>query len=159
HDEHPDVVQARCVSKMIGSTHRTVIMTFDDYLAAIPGLIASEEQPSSLFGAPFYLLCRAIAERAKVVLHGEGADELFGGYTPYLRRESRLPYIRERLPRLKDLGVAPGERAIETIQRLSSPESYDDYLLELFDINMGAPLERQHLVPVDKCAMAASVEV
>jgi asparagine synthase (glutamine-hydrolysing) len=159
HDGHPDVVRAKSVAQMIGSTHETVIMTFDDYLAAIPGLIASEEQPSSLYGAPFYFLCHTVAKRVKVTLHGEGADELFGGYTPYLDRESRLAYIRKRLPVLKHLGVPPSEHAIETIERLSRAKTFDDYLRELFDINMADPLERQHLVPVDKCAMAASVEI
>src|SRR5262249_1838949 len=125
----------------------------------IPGTIAGEEQPSSLFGLPFYVLCRVIAEYVNVSLHGEGADEMFGGYVPYLDRDSRLSSIRNRLPRLKPLGVAPSDLAVQAIRRLSQPDAFEDYLEALFDINMSEPLERQHLVPVDKCAMASSVEI
>jgi asparagine synthase (glutamine-hydrolysing) len=159
HDEHADVVQAKRVAQMIGSTHQTVVMSFDDYLDVIPGLIESEEQPTSLYGAPFYFLCRVIANRIKATLHGEGADELFGGYEQYLDREARVSQIRRRLPLLKHLGVAPSDRAVESIKRLSAPNGFDEYLRHLFADNMGDPLERQHLVPVDKCAMAAGLEI
>jgi asparagine synthase (glutamine-hydrolysing) len=158
HEDQADVVQARRVAERIGSDHRTVLLSFEDYLEAIPALIASEEQPSSsLAGMPFYLLCRVIAGEVKVTLHGEGADELFGGYTPYLDRRSRLSHLKERLSLLRNLGVAPNPSAVRTIRRLSAG-SFDQYLEELFDINMAEPLERQHLIPVDKSSMAAGVE-
>ena len=159
HDGHADVMQASRVAEMVGSTHQTVVMSFDDYLDVIPSLIESEEQPSSLYGAPFYFLCRAVANRVKATLHGEGADELFGGYEQYLDREVRLSQIRRCLPFLKYLGVAPSERAVGAIKRLAAPHGFDQYLENLFADSMGDPLERQHLVPVDKCAMAAGLEV
>ena len=159
HEEHADVQQALRVATMIGSTHETVIMSFEDYLETIPGLIAGEEQPCSLYGVPYHFLCRVIAQRVKVSLHGEGADELFGGYVPYIDRQARLSYITKRLPFLKHLAVKPSDRAFDTIERLSSPGSFEDYLRQLFYVNMGDPLERQHLVPVDKCAMASGLEM
>ena len=159
HERHPDVEQARRVAQMVGSNHQTVIIGFEDYLAAIPDLIAGEEQPDSLYGIPFYILCRVIGQQVKACLHGEGADELFGGYREYVDRHSRISYIARRLPLLKRLGVSPSPHALETIRRLSVSGTFDDYLDELFDVNMAEALERQHLVPVDKCAMAASVEM
>jgi asparagine synthase (glutamine-hydrolysing) len=159
HDNQPDFVEAAHVARLIESTHRSVVMTFDDYLDVIPGLIEGEEQPSSLYGAPFYFLCRTIACDVKAVLHGEGADELFGGYTPYIDRDSRLAFIKHRLRLLKPLGVAPSGRAIESIRALAGAAAFDEYLERLFADNMGDPLERQHLVPIDKCAMASGVEI
>jgi asparagine synthase (glutamine-hydrolysing) len=56
---------------------------------------------------PTYLLCEAAAKQRKVVLTGEGADELFGGYVhvPVLRKLSRLaaagPIIRPLSPLVK----------------------------------------------------------
>ena len=83
---------------MVGARHHTVIISFDEYLDVIPDLVAGEEHPGSLYGVPFYFLCRTIAGRVKACLHGEGADELFGGYREYLDRNSRMSYIVRRLP-------------------------------------------------------------
>jgi asparagine synthase (glutamine-hydrolysing) len=159
HEEHPDVLQARRVAEMVGSRHQTVIMSFEDYLGVIPDMVAGEEQPGSLYGAPFYFLCRTIAGRVKACLHGEGADELFGGYREYLDRNSRMSYILRRLPLLKRLGVGPSPCALDTIQRLSTSGSFEQYLEQVFHVNMSDGLERQHLVPVDKSAMAAGLEM
>jgi len=52
---------------------------------------------------PTYLLCEALARHVTVVLSGEGADELFHGYSFY-RYESLLPYIKPFAPFTK--GVA-----------------------------------------------------
>ncbi|HEV2750906.1 MAG TPA: asparagine synthase (glutamine-hydrolyzing) [Gemmatimonadales bacterium] len=46
---------------------------------------------------PTYLLAEAAREHVKVVLSGEGADELFGGYPTYLGHTAALAYVR--LPR------------------------------------------------------------
>src|SRR2546430_2539873 len=46
---------------------------------------------------PTYLLAEAAREHVKVVLSGEGADELFGGYPTYLGHRATLLYLR--LPR------------------------------------------------------------
>jgi asparagine synthase (glutamine-hydrolysing) len=159
HEGHPDVVQGRQVAEMVGSRHQAIIVSFEDYLETIPNLVAGEEQPGSLYGVPFYFLCRRIAERVRSCLHGEGADELFGGYREYLDRNSRITYIVRRLPLLKRLGVAPSPSALETIRQLSGTGSFETYLRRVFDVNMGDALERQHLVPVDKSAMAASLEI
>jgi asparagine synthase (glutamine-hydrolysing) len=159
HETHADLVQARRVAAMMGSRHHSLLLGFDDYVSCIPDLVAAEEQPSSLFGVPFLWLCRAIGERMRVSLHGEGADELFGGYTYYLEPAARIAAIRDRLPQLKRLGVAPSEAAVGIMHRLSPEGGFDDYIERLFGVEMSGPLERQHLVPVDKCAMAASVEM
>lgn len=159
HKAHPDLEQAALISGMIGSNHQTVVLTFDQYLATIPNLIGAEEQPSSLLGLPFYYLCTQIAHQLKVCLHGEGADELFGGYTDFLDRYSRITHIRERLPILKRLGIAPCGRAIHIAEQLASGTTFDQYLTNLFDLNMREPLERHHLTPVDRYAMASGIEM
>ena len=159
HEGYADVVQAGHVAEMVGSEHERIIVGFDDYLAAIPDLVAAEERPSSLHGMAFYLLCQRVAQRVKACLHGEGADEIFGGYRDYVSRESRLAVIRERLPILKRLGVPPSVYALETIESLASAATFEDYLPRIFKVNMADALERQHLAPVDRYAMAASLEM
>ncbi len=158
-DCNPDVIHAEQVARLLGSTHETVVPSFDDYLSAIPSLVEAEEEPSNLFLLPLHLLCRRVGSRVKACLHGEGADELFGGYPDYLNRYSRLERIRSRVPRLRDLGVEPSDRLVETIERLSSPTTINEYLPQVFHVNLSDRLERLHLLPVDKCGMSASLEL
>jgi asparagine synthase (glutamine-hydrolysing) len=158
HERHPDVIQAELIAKMISSNHRTILLTFEDYLATIPSAIVAEERPASLFGVPFHFLCSKIAQHLKACLHGEGADELFGGYVEYLDRLPLISSISLRLPLLKHLGIVPSDRAIAKIRRLS-PVSFEEYLERILQENLAEALEQHHLLPVDKSAMAASLEV
>lgn len=158
-EEHPDMVQAKTVAQMIGAEHHPVVLNFDDYMAAIPSCVAAEEQPSTLYGLPYNLLCTRIANRVKACIHGEGADELFGGYREYLDRQHRISWIQHRLPLLKRFGVLPSVEAMEIIERLSSASRFDEYLHSIFEVNLGDALERHHLDVVDKGAMAVGLEM
>ncbi len=73
------------------------------YADALPKTIDSIEGPSSHGGCvALWLLCKEIKKQNKVVLTGEGADELFGGYERYSNwhklmwqeRISNLPFIK-----------------------------------------------------------------
>jgi len=159
HADHPDVVQAEAVARAIGSKHRTFVLKWDGYLAAIPRLAQSEEFPASLFATPFQYLCEQVAKDVKACIHGEGADELFGGYVEYLARNHRSEAFQRRLPLLARLGVAPSAAATETILRLSTATTWPEYLDAVFAVNMGDPLQRLHLDGVDRSAMSAGLEM
>jgi hypothetical protein len=51
-ESHPYAVQAKAVAEAIGARHQAIILTFEDYLAAIPGCVAALESPGGLFGVP-----------------------------------------------------------------------------------------------------------
>jgi asparagine synthase (glutamine-hydrolysing) len=72
------------VAKTIGTDHHEVVIGRDDFFGALPRLVWHEDEPivwpSSV---SLYFLSRKAAEQVKVVLTGEGADELFGGYERY----------------------------------------------------------------------------
>ncbi|MFG1930090.1 asparagine synthase (glutamine-hydrolyzing) [Mycobacterium sp. NPDC048908] len=76
---------ARTVANVVGSTHHEVIVTADDFQQNWSRLSWHRDAPLS---EPADIAVFRLAERArqevKVVLSGEGSDELFGGYRKYL---------------------------------------------------------------------------
>ncbi|MCA9252376.1 MAG: asparagine synthase-related protein [Phycisphaerae bacterium] len=81
----PDVEMARRVASFLGIQHIVKTFTIDDMLALLPEAIYYIESynPSMVTGAIVTYMCSKLAaeDGAKVVLCGEGADELFGGYS------------------------------------------------------------------------------
>ncbi|MDX6679185.1 MAG: hypothetical protein QOE31_3237 [Solirubrobacteraceae bacterium] len=83
----PDLAAARTVAAHLDTDHHETIYTAADALDALPVVVRAIESfdPALVRSAvPNFLLSRFTAEHVKVVLTGEGADELFAGYA-YLR--------------------------------------------------------------------------
>ena len=85
-DGSPDLIAARRVAEHIGSDHRELVITPDQALAELPEILRHLEtfdQDLVRSAVPCWFVSRFAAGEVKVVLTGEGADELFAGYTYY----------------------------------------------------------------------------
>src|SRR5699024_5218911 len=81
-----DLVAARRVAEHLGLEHHERIYDADEVVAVLPSVVTSIEsyEPSLVRSAvPNSLLAEETARTVKVVLTGEGADELFAGYAHY----------------------------------------------------------------------------
>lgn len=81
-----DIAAARTVADHIGSVHHEYIMNEHEVMEKLPDIIyhlESFDQDLVRSAVPCYFTSRIAAEYVKVILTGEGADELFGGYTYY----------------------------------------------------------------------------
>ena len=79
----PDLAAARRVAAYLGTAHREHVYTADDALQALPEVVRAIESfdPSLVRSAvPNFFLAELASRHVKVVLTGEGADEIFAGY-------------------------------------------------------------------------------
>jgi asparagine synthase (glutamine-hydrolysing) len=99
--------QARLVARRYGTDHHELILR-PDAVDLLPRLVEAFDEPFGDSSAlPTYLVSQLASDTVKVVLSGEGGDELFGGYYTYVAdrlapRVGRVaPFLRplvERLP-------------------------------------------------------------
>ncbi|HEY7447609.1 MAG TPA: asparagine synthase C-terminal domain-containing protein, partial [Vicinamibacterales bacterium] len=96
--EYDETEYQRAMVKAIQSDHREVVVSRKDIAECFPQVIAQTERPILRTApAPLYLLSRAVRQSGvKVVLTGEGADEMFAGYD--LFREARIRRFWARRP-------------------------------------------------------------
>jgi|KBSMisStaDraftv2_1062788.scaffolds.fasta_scaffold08087_4 asparagine synthase (glutamine-hydrolysing) len=93
-DERP---AARRVAAHLGTVHHEQLVTDADAAEALPRIVAAMDEPLADYAAlPTYLIARFAACHVKVVLTGEGADELFAGYRRYRRDRLLAPIARLR---------------------------------------------------------------
>ena len=72
---------ARLAAKSVGALHREVTISPEQFFAELPLLIWHEDEPIAFPSSiPLHLVSRLARDHVKVVLTGEGADELFLGY-------------------------------------------------------------------------------
>src|SRR5271163_4989855 len=75
---------ARTVSDHIQSRHHEVMVSEQEFFAALPHLIWHEDEPIAWpSSVSLYFVAKLARERVTVVLTGEGADETLAGYTRY----------------------------------------------------------------------------
>jgi asparagine synthase (glutamine-hydrolysing) len=75
-----------------------------DSLERLPDIVRAVEDPISLGAViPTDLVCQLAGEHVKVVLTGEGADEIFGGYRKFLIEMAALEYSHSSKTRQKEL--------------------------------------------------------
>ena len=106
--EANELAYARLAARAVRAEHREVVVTTGDFFRALPRLVWHEDEPIAFpSSVPLYFVSRLAAQHVKVVLTGEGADELFLGYNRY-----RVTSWNERLGAGFDALVPAGLRRI-----------------------------------------------
>lgn len=79
-----EINYARETANILGTVHRDTIVTAKEYLDALPRLMWYQDEPIADPAAiGLYFVSELASQYITVVLSGEGADEVFGGYTIY----------------------------------------------------------------------------
>lgn len=108
HKDSPDLVYARRVAKLLGTEHHEVLFTPEDAFSMIPEIIYQIETydiTTIRASTPMYILCKWIKEHTdvKVLLSGEGSDEIFGGYLYFHKYPSPPEFHSETIRLVQNL--------------------------------------------------------
>ena len=102
-DSYDELKYARLVAKHFGTDHRELIIT-PDVCHIIDDLLWHFDEPfADQSVVPTYFVSKLAREQVKVVLSGDGGDELFAGYTRYAIDRKRQGF--EHLPRFVRQGL------------------------------------------------------
>ena len=100
----PDLAAAQIAADALGTVHHGFVYTFSEGLDALPEVIRHIETydvTTIRAATPMYLLARRIkAMGVKMVLSGEGSDELFGGYLYFHKAPSAEAFHEETVRKI-----------------------------------------------------------
>lgn len=103
----PDLLKARLVAEHIGTVHHEINYTIQEGLDALSDVVYFTETydvTTIRASTPMYLLARVIKSMGiKMVLSGEGADEIFGGYLYFHKAPSARAFHEETVRKLSKL--------------------------------------------------------
>ena len=103
----PDLVKAREVADFIGTVHHEINYTIQEGLDAVRDVIyfiETYDVTTVRASTPMYLLARVIKSMGiKMVLSGEGADEVFGGYLYFHKAPDARAFHEETVRKLSKL--------------------------------------------------------
>ena len=115
--------EARETSEPLGTDHREITVGSEEYFKSLPKVVWHFDEPvADPSAVGLYFLAQEAAKSVKVVLSGEGSDELFGGYNIYLEPFARrwiswLPrVILQALAKMPFRGKNYAERALSKLE-------------------------------------------
>ena len=133
-----ELSDARYVAQWLGTEHHELQVEHFDLIQTLRTLVYHYDEPfGDAAGFPVYLLSRFAREHVKVVLSGDGGDELFGGYrryaadqvAPFYQRlpgvltNTAMPAVVDRLPRLRRI-----KRSVQTLPITDPARRYAAWL-------------------------------
>jgi asparagine synthase (glutamine-hydrolysing) len=153
--EYSELAYARCVAEHLRSEHHEVVVDQASFLEMLPEAIRSADEPlADLTTVPLLALARSTRERVKVVLSGEGSDEILAGYSldrslRYYRAIKQIQTLHPTI--LKGLGQAvsvASTRYGDALDRLSRvPLSDWNSFHRIHETNFWAQTEKAQLWP------------
>lgn len=115
----PDLMKAREVARHIGTVHHEINYTIQEGLDAIRDVIyfiETYDVTTVRASTPMYLLARVIKSMGiKMVLSGEGADEVFGGYLYFHKAPTPKAFHEETVRKLSKLHLYDCLRANKSL--------------------------------------------
>ena len=124
---YSEIEEAQETAEALGLRAYTYVITAQEFAARLPQIIWHLDDPMADAAAiPLWFVAREARRLVKVVLSGEGADELFGGYGVYyqpgvVRAATKLPGWGRPVAQAMADRIAPGQRGKGLLERIATP--------------------------------------
>lgn len=98
--EIDELPYARMMADWVGMDHHEIVIRREEFLSFLPDLVYFTDEPmADLAAVPLYYVSKLARKKVKVVLSGEGSDEILGGYDfDRFIRDRELSQHYQRLP-------------------------------------------------------------
>jgi asparagine synthase (glutamine-hydrolysing) len=122
-----EIEQAHEIAEALGLKSMSYVITPAEFAARLPQIIWHLDDPmADVSAVPLWFIAREARKHVKVVLSGEGADELFGGYGIYyqpsvVRAATLLPRWSRSSAGVMAARMQPGQRGRGLLQRIAIP--------------------------------------
>jgi asparagine synthase (glutamine-hydrolysing) len=141
--EFDERVYAREVSQLYGTERHEVVCTADDMVELLPLLVYHMDEPAAGPGLlPQYLVSRLAAGHVKVVLGGQGGDEIFGGYARY-----QVAYLEQALKGAIFETAEEGKHIVSLssiVRHLPSLRAYGPMIQQFWRQGVFQPMDRRY---------------
>jgi asparagine synthase (glutamine-hydrolysing) len=162
---HDERAHARTVAHACGAEHVEVDVTEADFWATLPAIAAAMDDPAADYAiVPTWILAREARKSVKVILSGEGGDELFGGYSRYRGAMRPWPFSKpmRRKGTFDGLNVLRRDpaawRAGLALAEAEAKRAGGSALMRAQRLDMADWLPNDLLGKLDRCLMAHGVE-
>ena len=151
-EKYNEIGWAKNFSKAIGKENTSKVITPEEYWSSLSMIQYHMDEPlADPSAVALYFVCNIASEKLKVVLSGEGADEIFGGYNVYSDPNGT---IYDRLPRVlkRRIGAVasklPAKRGINFFVR-KGKDVEERFIGNAY---MFTPAERKELLKINTSA-------
>ena len=147
--EYDETPYAREVARVYGTEGHELLCTADDMIELLPTLVYHMDEPAAGPGLlPQFVVSRAAASKVKVVLGGQGGDEIFGGYARYL-----VAYLEQALKGAIFETAEEGKHIVSLrsiVPHLPSLRAYGPMLQQFWNRGIFEPMDRRYFQLIDR---------
>ena len=140
--DSPDLLAARTVAEHAGTDHYERVYTAEEAIELVPEVISVLESfdPTLVHSSvPNHLVAKLAGEHVKAVLIGEGADELFAGYSHYSQHDSPDELHDELLETIGGLHIG-GLQRVDRVTSANGLEARIPFLdLDVVELALALP--------------------
>lgn len=147
--KYDEISYAKDLTEKLGITNKSKKITKEEYIEAFPNIMYHMDEPLADPSAiALYFAAEIASKDVKVVMSGEGADELFGGYNTYKEEIDQAWYMKIPYP-IRHLassiaGLFPEVRGFNFIWRRGQK-------LENYNIGLGRIFRDEEAMKIVKC--------
>jgi asparagine synthase (glutamine-hydrolysing) len=147
--EFDETGYANLVTSTVNGKSHIIYPTAEDFVNLLPKLIYHLDEPVAGPGAfPQYMVSKLAAENVKVVLGGQGGDEIFGGYTRYV-----VAYLEQAIKGAIYENTEEGEHIVSLnsiLPNLPSLKNYIPMMKKFWNMEAFEPMDRRYFYLIDR---------